>query len=140
VKFWDASALVPLVVWEPRSDDCFELVQSDPEIAHWWGTPIEIHSGLERRFRQGSLSAANLANSRRSVEKLLQGGHEVDPTEQVKLSALHLLRLHPLKAADALQLAAALHLMSGRASQLEFVSLDDRLRAAALAEGTTVLP
>ena len=140
MKFWDASALVPLFVWEPKSSDCHLIAQGDPEIAHWWGTPIEIHSGLERRFREGGLTATNLATSRRSLEKLLQSSHEVDPSEQIRISALHLLRLHPLKAADALQLASALHLISSRGTSIEFVSLDDRLRTAALAEGATVLP
>ncbi len=51
-----------------------------------------------------------------------------------------LLEAHPLKAADAFQLAAALKWREGVEADGEFVSLDRRLRDAAFAEGLMVVP
>jgi hypothetical protein len=52
--------------------------------------------------------------------------------------ARRLLRVHPLRAADSLQLAAAVLASEGRPSTLEFVCLDDRLGIAAQREGFRV--
>jgi hypothetical protein len=46
-----------------------------------------------------------------------------------------LLRVHPLRAAGALQLAAAYLVAERRPSTLEIVTLDDRLRHAGRKEG-----
>jgi hypothetical protein len=54
--------------------------------------------------------------------------------------ALRLLRNHPLRAADALQLAAALIASEETPQTLEFICLDDRLALAARREGFTVIP
>lgn len=65
---------------------------------------------------------------------------EVEPANAVREQAGRILRLHPLRAADALQLAAALVWCQGDPLQQEFVCLDQRLRVAARREGFTVLP
>ncbi len=48
---------------------------------------------------------------------------------------MRFLRVHPLRAADALQLAAAFIAAERRPSSLELITLDDRLAAAARKEG-----
>ncbi len=48
--------------------------------------------------------------------------------------------IHPLRAADAMQLAAALVWTEDATSGAEFVCLDQNLREAALKEGFTILP
>jgi hypothetical protein len=53
--------------------------------------------------------------------------------------AMRLLRVHPLRSADALQLAAALAGADGEPSAREFVCLDARLADAAAREGLRVL-
>jgi predicted nucleic acid-binding protein len=45
------------------------------------------------------------------------------------------LRVHPLRAADALQLAAAFTAAERRPSSLAFVCMDEKLLAAAKREG-----
>jgi hypothetical protein len=52
--------------------------------------------------------------------------------------ARRLLRVHPLRAADALQLAAAYLAAERRPSTLEIVTLDERVRLAAAKEGFIV--
>lgn len=64
---------------------------------------------------------------------------EIEPVEQVRRRAIRLLRLHPLRAADALQLAAALTAADEDPQRLDVVSSDDHLSAAARREGFKVL-
>ena len=47
--------------------------------------------------------------------------------------------MHPLRAADALQLAAAFLAAERRPASLELVTLDDRVAAAARKEGFAVI-
>lgn len=58
--------------------------------------------------------------------------------EQLKDLAKRLLRVHPLRTADALQLAAAL-VYRAEGSPLDFVCLDERLCSAAEREGFIVI-
>lgn len=50
-----------------------------------------------------------------------------------------LLVRHPLRAGDAIQLASALLLRRELAEPVTFAAYDDRLKAAARAEGLTVV-
>jgi predicted nucleic acid-binding protein len=65
---------------------------------------------------------------------------EVRPSNLVRDQASRVLLLHPLRAADALQLAAALVWAGSQTTSLEFVCLDHRLREAAAREGFQVIP
>jgi hypothetical protein len=65
---------------------------------------------------------------------------EVGAVELVRSRALRLLGTHPIRAGDALQLAAALIACEERPESIPFVCVDDRLRDAARREGFSVLP
>jgi len=69
------------------------------------------------------------------LRQLAGGWHEVDPSDAIREAAVRFLRVHPLRAADALQLAAAFAAAEGRPSTLAVVTLDDRLAVAAGKEG-----
>jgi uncharacterized protein len=75
------------------------------------------------------------AQAYQRLRQLAAGWHEVDPSDAIREAAVRFLRVHPLRAADALQLAAAFAAAEGRPSTLEIVTLDDRLAAAARKEG-----
>ena len=62
-----------------------------------------------------------------------------DPSDPVREAAVRFLRVHPLRAADALQLAAAFIAAERRPSSLEVVTLDDRVAAAARKEGFALI-
>ena len=64
----------------------------------------------------------------------------MSPTERVRESARRFLRVHHLRAADALQLGAAFVAAEGVPSSLALVTLDSRLAEAALREGFEVVP
>jgi hypothetical protein len=137
--FWDSSALVPLLVSEPRSRELMSLLRADPAPVIWWATPVECQSALRRRHRESALAAPVLA---RALERLRQLAEDVDvvaPTFALREGAGRALAAHPLRAADAFQLAAA-RVWFGEASGEPFVCLDERLRDAASREGFDVVP
>ena len=72
------------------------------------------------------------------LRQLAAGWHEVDPSDEIRETAARFLRVHPLRAADALQLAAAFAAAERRPASLEIVTLDDRLANAARKEGFAV--
>ena len=101
----------------------------------WWGSQVECASALARLERGALLDvkAAVLAFDR--LKQLANGWHEIEPSEIIRENALRFLRVHALRAADALQLAAAFIAAERRPSSLEVVTLDDRLADAARKEG-----
>jgi uncharacterized protein len=139
MKFWDSSAIVPLLVDEPRRKSMLQLLQQDPQVLIWWGTPIEIASALARLERDNSLTADEVSSALSKARQLTDSWHEIVPSDAVRRTAERLLRAHPLRAADSLQLAAALIAADHDPSTLEFVCLDARLTSAARREGFAVL-
>jgi uncharacterized protein len=135
MKFWDSSAVIQLLVPEAMSGSVQKLYADDPVMAAWWATEIECTSAIARRERLGQLPENVAAEAFVRLKALREGWHEVEPGEELRESAKRLLRVHDLRTADALQLAAAVYVAEARPSTLEFVSLDDRLLAAARREG-----
>ena len=135
MRFWDTSALVPLLLAEEASVVCQRLYREDPLCVVWWGTEVECVSAVARLEREGALSAAQASATLRRLDDLAGRWLEVQPVAMVRTTARRLLRVHPLRAADALQLAAALVASEGDPASLPFVSGDARLRDAATREG-----
>lgn len=134
MKFWDSSALVPLVLSQPRTAAARTALEEDPEVAAWWGSSIECASAIARLHREGHLTTADEARARALLGTLRRSWFEVQPVDAVRNQALRLLRVHPLRAADALQLAAAIE-WAGSADGSVLMTFDDRLRDAARREG-----
>ena len=139
MRFWDTSAIIPLCVDEPQTSGMRSLRDEDPTICMWWATRVECHAALARRAREG-LGAESEVIARISLLDLFQEVDEVAPTEDLRRQAERLLLVHPLRAADALQLAAAVMWARDRPLGMGFVCLDRRLRDAARREGFEVLP
>jgi len=113
--------------------------EEDPEQTVWCLSEVEIAAALARREREG-LSAAPIETARADLAKLVRRWRPVTAVEAVRARALRLVRTHALRAADALQLAAALVASDDKPEEMSFVCLDDRLRDAARREGFAVLP
>lgn len=133
--FWDASAIVPLVIAEPSTQRMQALAARDPDMLVWWGSEVECFSALARLERAAALDAQRLAVASDRLAQLAKGWHEIEPTEIVRETAVRFLRVHPLRAADALQLAAAFIAAERRPASLQVVTLDERLADAARREG-----
>ncbi|MCP4593149.1 MAG: type II toxin-antitoxin system VapC family toxin [bacterium] len=140
MKFWDTSALVPLVVREEGTSRVHDLLASDPDFVLWWGSVVECTSALARSHREGHLDREGVHQSLALLRALREAAFEIQPGEDVRSRAARLLFVHPLRAADAFQLAAALIWCRERTSGAGFVGLDTRLRDAATREGFEVLP
>ncbi|OLD40887.1 MAG: hypothetical protein AUI83_21660 [Armatimonadetes bacterium 13_1_40CM_3_65_7] len=140
MKFWDASAIIPLCVKESPTPVVRKLTEEDGALVVWWTTPVECYSAFARRRRDDILTRTHEDHARQAVARLAADWTEVQPSHQVREVAGRVLLLHPLRGADALQLAAALVWAGGRAARHEFVCLDRRLREAAQREGFAVLP
>jgi predicted nucleic acid-binding protein len=139
MKFWDASAIVPLLVSEPTTKTVQALAEKDPTMVVWWATEVECASAIARLEREDALDDAGATQAFHRLRQLAPTWHEVDPSDPVREAAVRFLRVHPLRAADALQLAAAFIAAERRPSSLEVVTLDDRLAAAARKEGFALI-
>ena len=140
MKFWDSSAIIPLCLTERASEAVKGLMKDDEDIIVWWTTYIECLSALSRRQREGVLTFGEAGKARAVLSALAATSSEVQPTEMVRLRAERLLSIHPLRAADALQLAAALVWAQEAPRGLEFVCLDQNLRESSLKEGFSIQP
>jgi len=140
VRFWDSSAVVPLLIREPETARIGQLAKDDPAIIVWWATRTECVSALARLCRATTFAAGDQTRTKRLLLQLAAGWTEIAPTERLRDRAERLLSAHELRAADAFRLAAALVWSRGRTTGRGFVSLDTRLRAAAAREGFDVLP
>ncbi len=139
MRFWDASTLVPLVALEKETGACRTLLAEDTDIVVWFFTPVEVLSALSRRLREKSLKPIEFADAKENLAALESAWSEVISVEQVRDRARRLLESHPLRAADSLQLAAALLTSEENPQGLPFVTLDRRLGRAAKKEGFSVL-
>ena len=140
MRFWDSSAIVALVVKQGKARVVRDLLSGDHQMAVWWGTPAECEGALARMARARELDGDALPELRARLARFEPGWTVVQPGRELRSAAVAALRRHPLKAGDALQLAAALEWGDGRGDGLEFVTLDERLARAAALEGFTVLP
>jgi len=139
VKFWDASAIMPLLVAESTTRRLQVLAGRDPDMLVWWGSEVECASALARLERAAALDVRGAALSFERLKQLANAWHEIEPSEIVRETAIRFLRVHPLQAADALQLAAAFVSSEQRPATLEVVTLDERLADAGRKEGFVLL-
>ena len=134
MRFWDSSAIVPLLLEEEATTAMLKHVREDRDLIVWWSTPVECASAIARLERDGA-RATQVAEAFARLDELAASWTEVEPHRDVRDVARRLLRVHQLRAADALQIAAAYLAAEGRPSTLEIVTLDDRLSQVAAKEG-----
>ena len=138
MRFWDSSAIVPLLVNETTTAAIERLISTDSLMLVWWASAVECASALARLEREGGLDASGATDAFERLKRLTERWHEIDPSDSVREAAIRFLRVHSLRASDALQLAAAFVAAERRPSSLEVITLDDRLALAARKEGFTV--
>lgn len=139
MKFWDTSALAPLVVDEPATPAMREHVAADPHVIVWILSSVELLSVLGRLGRQTPELADLLPQIRLDAMDLFRHWSTVTHVEGAKRRAERLVGVHPLSAADALQLGAALLASGDRPETLPLVTLDRTLARAAQLEGFRVI-
>ena len=138
MRYWDASALVPLIVSEPGSRLARTWLQEDDHVVTWAWTRTEITSAIERRAREGALTRRQRRTALDRLRGFAAGWDEVIDLLAVRARANAVLARHSLRAADAGQLGAALLVNEQLSDPLVFLCLDQRLSDAAEREGLGV--
>lgn len=139
MRYWDSTALLPLLVRESRSDAMADRLAEDPAVVTWWGSSVECVSAIARLERASLVSAGDVAAALARLRAGLNGWAEVPATPLVREQTTRLLRLHQLRAGDALQLAAAIVAADFQPATLELLTLDARPATAAEREGFPVI-
>jgi predicted nucleic acid-binding protein len=137
VAFWDASVLVTLCVNQTPTPQAI-LFQRKYRIAVWWATHVEIASALASSLRRQEITPNEFAQAKLQADGLARLWDVIEPSAKIALDARTLLERYPLRAADALQLAAALEWCEGKPKSNVFLSFDRRLREAAGLAGFTL--
>ncbi len=140
MRYWDASAIVPLIALQEITDSIRGEAERDRSIVTWWGTRVECVSAVSRRERDGELDERGAIAALDQLAILATDWAEIAPSARLRQAAERLLRVHALRAGDALQLAAAIVAADNDPRSMPFVTLDDRLALAARREGFPVLP
>jgi predicted nucleic acid-binding protein len=139
VRFWDSSALLPLFIAEPQTRRVRNWLRTDAGIMVWLLTRVEVLSAFARRKREQAQAFEVLTESRAAFLRAYQQWSEINEAESVRRHAERIVETYPLRAADALQLGAALVAAEDDSRSLDFVTLDIRLADAAEKEGFRVL-
>jgi len=132
--FWDASALVPLCVRQGITFRVIALYKSH-EVVVWWATPVEIASAIARLARMRQLDSGDCAKSRKLAKSLADSWSVIQPSDALRTKAAQLVDRYDLRAADCLQLAAALEWCEDAPQGCVFLTADRKLREAALLSG-----
>ena len=105
--FWDSSALVPLCIHEITSRQAQSYLRRLLPVV-WWASAVEVHSAISRLHRLGKLKDIEKKGALARLEMISRGWREILPGDQLRGLATRLLDIYELRAADSLQLAAAL--------------------------------
>lgn len=135
--FWDSSALIPLCIKQPQSKTA-EVFYVKFSVAAWWGTEVEIRSGLTRLKRMGEIGVDQFEHAKALAGKIIDSWEPIRWQIDLAGNACKLLELHPLTAADAMRLAAALEACEHMPQGYAFITGDQRLAEAARQTGFAV--
>lgn len=132
--FWDSSALVPLCVHQPITPHAIAFYRTYNMVV-WLSTPVEISSALARLARMKQITADELAKARLLAQDLADSWSVIQPADDLRTKAAQLVETRELRAADSLQLAAALAWCEQVPQGRVLLTADQKLRDAALLSG-----
>lgn len=142
IRYFDASALVKRYVEEPDGEAVRSLLEAPagavPATSRL--SEVEIASALVRRWREGDLSESERDRTLAALKDDFTALTVVELVPEVTALARRLLLAHPLRAADAIQLASSAFLQKKVGRPIEFLAFDQRLNAAAAKEGLRPAP
>jgi uncharacterized protein len=136
--FWDASGIVPLCVHENASRQAQSQLRRFLPVV-WWASSVEVHSAIAHLHRLGKLKDVEQNGALSRLDLLSRGWREILPSDALRDLAMQMLDTYELRAADSLQLAAALIWCQQRPARRTFVSADQRLSKSAAAAGFSVV-
>ena len=137
--FWDTSALVPLCVRQGITPRAIALYKIHDAVV-WWATPVEIASALARLVRMKQLDSSDWTKARKLAKRLADSWSVIQPSDTLRAKSIDLVECFDLRSADSFQLAAALAWCEGAPQGRIFLTVDQKLREAALLSGFDAEP
>ena len=128
MKFWDTSAIIPLLANEPTRELLLAILDDDPEVIAWWGTPVEIASALARRERENVIDAPQVEASMATARALSGTLTGATGTFSGRFDAVRLMKgLQDYKITNMSAAATHYRMMknSGKAGDFKFFLLAD---------------
>jgi hypothetical protein len=101
IAFWDTNAVLPLCCSQIFSTQSKKWQRIYPKIVVWWGTSVEVNSGLARLKRNGDLTDKEAMTALRLWEKIRKSSRIVEPVERVVSLANTLPATYELRALDS---------------------------------------
>jgi uncharacterized protein len=131
--FFDSSAFAKRYVEEPGSDTVAALCQEATDLALCVICVPEIVSAMNRRLRERRLTKSDYLSLKRHLLEDIRDATIIDLVPPVVAACIEIVERSPVRAADALHVAAA------RAWRADlFVTADQRQLAAARRAGLRV--
>jgi predicted nucleic acid-binding protein len=131
IAFWDTSAILPLYCNQAISPHSRRIRRRFRQPVVWWGTHLEVHSGINRLLREGLLTKKQSTKALEKWESLRSLALIVKPDDNVLKLAVSLTGKHALRTLDSFQLAAGLVWCKEKPRNRPFICADVRLGRAA---------
>ncbi len=131
LAFWDASALIPLCVRRSMTPRAIRLYETYDAVV-WWAMPVEIASALARLVRMKQLESRDWAKASKLARSLADSWYVIQPSDALRATSIRLVDRYDLRAADSLQLAAALEWCEHAPQGRVLLTANQKLRDAAL--------
>ncbi len=131
IAFFDTSAIIPLYCNQVMSVESRKIRRQFKKPVIWWGTHVEMNSGLDRLFRDAILTRSQLKVALQKWEKFYSQAHIIKPEDKILEIASTLPPVHNLRALDSFQLASALVWCKEKPRNRPFICADGRLGKAA---------
>ena len=138
MRYFDASALAKWYIEETGTELVKRLLDAPAATSRLSG--VEVPSAIIRRAREAATPSARRDSVLHSFNLGLADLLIVELAPSVVLAANGILSRNVLRASDAIHLASCVSLSHEFGADIPFVAFDDRLRAAAIAEGLRVEP
>lgn len=135
MKYWDSSALVTLFVEQPCSAKYAALYEREGQVITAWHSVAECASAFCRLRREELLTEAQLTELLTHLQTQAENWYILASGNRLEKLTLRMLRIHPLRAMDAIHLAAACLVRGDELAPMGFFTEDARLTEAAAKEG-----
>ena len=139
ILYLDTSALVKLYIEEQGSPEVKAMVNKARIVSTSRVAYVEATAAIARKYREGELSQEEHVQVIKDLKQDWDNYFIVEVSESMAKLGGELTSRHPLRGFDAIHLASALLLRNRTRLEVSFSCFDEPLRAAAEAEGLTVL-
>jgi predicted nucleic acid-binding protein len=135
IAYFDTSAVVPLIINEPSSDQCNRVWNESSRVVSVRLLYPEARAALAKAERMGRITRTQLVSAIAELDSIMAEVDHIEVTAELATVAGHLAQEHGLRGYDAVHFAAVDAVADG---DLVLVTGDADLAAAAVAIGIPV--